>query len=1093
MKKLFLLMTTVLLMTVCAVAQTKVVSGTVVYAGDDEPLPGATVLPVGGGQGTSTDLDGKFTLTVPAQVTKLKISYVGMIEQTVDAGQNITVKLDNSENNLDEVMVVAYGTAKKSAYTGSASVVKAEQIENRQVTNAVNALAGTVAGAQIINTNGQPGSAPTVYIRGVGSLSTTAQPLYVVDGMPLPDGDIASLNPNDIESMTVLKDAAAAALYGARGANGVIIITTKKGKDGDAVVTLDAKWGANSRSMGMYDVIKSPAMYYEMAYQALRNGYLYHGKMDQAAAHAAANADLYNAFGKGYQIWNVPAGQQMIGTNGKLNPNATLGYSNGLNYFTPDDWVEGTFRNGLRQEYNFSVSGGTDRFNFYGSFGYLGDEGIIKSSSYNRLSARVSAEYQAKKWLRFRTNMAYNNVKSGWPSNQESQGSASSGSAFAVAYQIAPIYPMYIRNADGSLMMDARFNRPVYDYGDGKYASYYNSKGEVEPATRNFLMGANPASDFLYNKREYLMDIFQGNWSATVTPITNLDITGTVGYFLDNTRLHTINSKYYGSSENVGGRAGQQFTRERDLNLQALATYRRTFADVHHADFLLGYESLDRNYENLHASGAHLYNPDSWAVDNTLDDASRSSGGGNTTNYATRGIFGRINYDYDSKYFGSFSYRRDASSRFAPDKRWGNFFSVSAAWDMSKEKFMHSTATWLDLLKIKASFGQQGNDNLGGAYFYGYQDTFIVEGNDSWSDGQLNSKGNPDLTWETSNALNVGVDFSFLQGKVSGTFEYFQRQTSDMLYRKPVAPSLGYDYFPMNVGSMKNYGLELEVNYRPINNRHITWDINANLTWIRNKILKLTKDAKNGQLIRGITIWKEGESAYNYYMVEYAGVDPETGDALYWARDILTDADGNELYDANGEPIYGEEYKSNNFDLASSSNRKETGNLLPTVYGGFGTTLKAYGVDFGIQFSYQLGGRNYDGGYGAFIQPGRVSDLGTNFHADMLNAWTPENRNTNIPKLDAQASYALGDQNTTFNLISSNYLALNNITIGYTLPAKWTTKIGLASVRVYGSADNVAIWSKRKGLDPRANLVFNDKAPAYSPIRTISGGIKVVF
>ena len=1087
MKKLFLLMTTVLLMTICAVAQTKVVSGTVVYAGDDEPLPGATILPVGGGQGTSTDLDGKFTLNVPASVTKLKVSYVGMIEQTVNAGQNITVKLDNSENNLDEVMVVAYGTAKKSAYTGSASVVKAEQIEARQVTNAVNALAGTVAGAQILNTNGQPGSAPTVYIRGVGSLSTAAQPLYVVDGMPLPDGDIASLNTNDIESMTVLKDAAAAALYGARGANGVIIITTKKGRNGDAVVTVDAKWGANSRAMGTYDVIKSPALYTEMAYQALRNGYLYHSNMDAAAAHAQANADLYNAFGPGYQIWTVPAGQQMIGTNGKLNPNATLGYSNGYNYFTPDDWVEGTFRNGLRQEYNFSVSGGTDRFSFYGSFGYLGDEGIIKSSSYNRLSARVSAEYQAKKWLKFNTTMAYNNVKSGWPSGQDAAGSASSASAFAVAYSIAPIYPLYVRNADGSLMMDSRTGNPIYDYGDGKYTDTPDGA-----ATRQFMMGANPASDFLYDKRELLMDVFQGKWSATVTPITNLDISGSVGYYLDNTRQHTLSNKYFGSAEGVGGRAGQSFVRERDLNLQALATYRRTFADVHHTDFLLGYESLDRNYETLSASGAHLYNPDSWAVDNTLDDAERSSGGGNTTNYATRGIFGRINYDYDSKYFGSFSYRRDASSRFAPDKRWGNFFSLSVAWDMSKENFMRSTASWIDLLKIKGSFGQQGNDNLGGAYFYGYQDTYVVGGNDSWSDGQLNAKGNPDLTWETSNALNVGVDFSFLQGKVSGTFEYFQRQTSDMLYRKPVAPSLGYEEFPMNVGSMKNYGLELEVNYRPINNRHITWDINANLTWIRNKILKLTPDA-NGRLIRGQTIWVEGESAYNYYLVEYAGVNPENGEPLYWARDVITDDNGDPMRDANGEIMYSEEYKTNNFDIANANNRKETGNLLPTVYGGFGTTVKAYGVDFGIQFSYQLGGRSYDYGYGAFINPGKTANLGTNFHADMLDAWTPENRNTNIPKLDAQALYVLGEQSTTFNLVSSNYLALNNITIGYTLPAKWTTKIGIESVRVYGSADNVAVWSKRKGLDPRTSLVYNDKAPAYSPVRTISGGIKVVF
>lgn len=1071
MKKLFLLMTTVLLMTICAVAQTKVVSGTVVFAGDGDPLPGATIIPVGGGQGCSTDLDGKFTLTVPARVTKLKVSYVGMIEQIVDAGQDITVKLDNSENNLDEVMVVAYGTAKKSAYTGSASVVKAEQIEQRQVTNAVNALAGTVAGAQIITTSGQPGSSPNVYIRGIGSLTTSAQPLYVVDGMPF-DGDIASLNTADVESMTVLKDAAAAALYGARGANGVILITTKKGKTGDAKVTVDAKWGGNSREIGSYDVIKDPALYTEMAYQALRNGYMYHQSADAATAHAKANSALYSAFGKGYQVWGVPAGQQMIGTNGKLNPNATLGYASPTNYFIPDDWAKETFRTGLRQEYNVSVSGGTDRFTFFGSFGYLGDQGIIDGSDYNRISGRINVEYQAKSWLTLGSTMAYNHIKSGWPSGQDGDG-GTANNAFNICNNIAPIYPMYVRDVNGQIMHDSRTGYPVFDLGDGKYALN---------TSRNYMSGGNPQSSFLNDTDDTLMDIFQANWWARITPITNLDITGTVGYFLDNTRNHVINSPYYGSSQVVerGGIAQQAFSRLRGLNLQLLANYRRTFADVHHGDIMIGYESYDRNSENLSAYGYNLYDPDHWAVNNTLDNELRTTAGGNPINYTTRGIFGRLNYDYDSRYFASFSYRRDASSRFAPDKRWGNFFSVSVAWDAAKEKFLE-TQTWIDLLKVKGSFGQQGNDNLGDNYWYAYQDLYEITGYDAWSDGTLLVKGNPDLTWETSNALNFGVDFSFWQGKLSGTIEYYQRQTSKMLYNKPVAPSLGYTSFPMNIGSLRNYGMEFELNYRPISTRNITWDINWNGTWIRNKILKLTDDATvvdgKHQIIRGTMIWREGESPYNYYMVEYAGVNPENGAPMYWDKD------------ENGK-----EYKTENFDLAYANNRKLSGNVLPTFYGGFGTTLKVYGFDFGIQFGYQLGGRTYDSQYGTVMHNGGTSSLGTNFHTDMLNAWTPQNTNTNIPKLDTQANYNLGDQNTDFLLVSSNYLSINNITVGYTLPGKWTSKIGIESIRLYGVADNVALFSKRKGLDPRLGSFYmgNDYG-SYSVIRTISGGIKVVF
>lgn len=1080
MKKLFLLMTTVLLMTICAIAQTKVVSGTVVYAGDDEPLPGATVLPVGGGQGTSTDLDGKFTLTVPSSVTKLKISYIGMIEQTVNAGQDVMIKLDNSENNLDEVMVVAYGTAKKSAYTGSASVVKAEQIENRQVTNAVSALAGTVAGAQIVTTNGQPGSSPTVYIRGVGSLNASTQPLYVVDGMPF-DGDIASLNTNDIESMTVLKDAASAALYGARGANGVILITTKSGKEGDAVVTLDAKWGGNSREIGKYDVITDPALYTEMIYQAIRNGYLYHQGYDAATSHLMANNDMYNAFGKGYQIWTIPAGQQMIGTNGKLNPAATLGYSNGRNYFTPDNWSDETFRTGLRQEYNVTISGGSERFKFYGSFGYLGDEGIIKGSNYNRLSSRVSADYQAKKWLTLGSSIGYNHIKSGWPSGQDSEG-GTADNAFAFCDVVAPVYPMYVRNADGSLMLDSRNGLPIYDYGDGKYAT---------DTSRNYKSGGNAASSFIYDTSTLLMDILNAKWYAKITPIENLNITGNVGYFLDSTRNHVINSPYYGSAEAYGGISQQSFSRTRGLNLQALASYRHTLYDFHHVDYLLGYESYDYNYEYLSATGYNLYNPNNWAINNTLNNTLRNVTGGNPYNYTTRGIFGRINYDFDSRYFFSVSYRRDASSRFAPDHRWGNFYSLSAAWDMSKEKFMHSTASWLDLLKVKFSFGQQGNDNIGS--YYAYLDQYIVTGENTWSDGELAYKGNPDITWETSNALNAGVDFSFFQGKIAGTVEYFQRQTSDMLYNKPTAPSLGYSSYPMNVGSMKNYGIEIEVNYRPISTRHFTWEVNANLTWLRNKIIKLNEECK-GKIISGMTIWKEGESRYNYYLVQYAGVNPENGEALYWTRNPLLDEAGNTVTDANGNMMYdGEPYKTNNYDHAFTNYRKATGNNLPPVYGGFGTTLKFYGFDFGVQFSYQMGGRTFDQGYGKLTHAGSIETIGTNFHTDMLNAWTPENRNTNIPKLDAQATYNLGDQSTDFNLISSNYLSLNNITLGYTIPSKWTSKLGIESIRVYGVADNVALWSKRKGLDPRTSLTATGQYASYSVVRTISGGIKVVF
>ncbi|MDE6125365.1 MAG: SusC/RagA family TonB-linked outer membrane protein, partial [Muribaculaceae bacterium] len=287
-----------------------------------------------------------------------------------------------------------------------------------------------------------------------------------------------------------------------------------------------------------------------------------------------------------------------------------------------------------------------------------------------------------------------------------------------------------------------------------------------------------------------------------------------------------------------------------------------------------------------------------------------------------------------------------------------------------------------------------------------------------------------------------------------------------------------------NVGSMRNSGLEFELNYRPVNTKNITWDINVNGTFLKNKIVKLHPDL-GGQLISGIRILKEGSSLYNFYIVDYAGVNPDNGAALFWARETVGT-------DANGDPIYGKEYKTENYDIAADTNLKETGNVLPTFYGGFGTTLQAYGVDFSVGFSYQLGGRTMDDAYGRYIYGGESDVLGQAWHKDMLNAWTPENRNTDIPALNSAEKYNLGSQETTFKLISSDYLSLNNITIGYTFPAKWTKKIGIESLRVYGSADNVALWSARKGLDPRMSFVSAGSGD-YSIIRTISGGLKVVF
>ena len=1057
-RKLMLLLACLFVGIGLVTAQTQKVTGVVISEEDGQPVIGASVLVKGTQVGAITGVDGDFTLpNVPSSAKTLVISYIGMQTQEVEIKPNIKVFMRSDSEMLDEVMVVAYGTAKKSAFTGSASVIKSETLEKRQVSNLSNALSGTVSGVQTQSTNGQPGTSATVRIRGIGSMYASNNPLYVVDGIPY-EGDISAVNSQDIESMTVLKDAAAAALYGARGANGVILVTTKKGKSGDTQISLDARWGVNSRLVKNYDVLQNANTYMETAYSALYNGYLYNSGYTAEQAYQLANADLFPKLG--YQVYTIPDGQYLIGRNGKLNPHAALGYSDGDYYYTPDNWSDEMFQSNLRQEYNLSISGGSDKLSYYLSASYLNDEGIIENSGFERISTRMNVDYQAKKWLKLGVNLSYSNVTSRSPGGQDTDA-ATSGNAFFVGNFIAPIYPMYVRNADGSFQYNANTGYHVYDYGDGSSTNF----------TRNFTSMSNPMSGFLYDTEKYLMDILNGKWYAKIDIIDGLSLTASLGLHIDNTRQHSVGNKYYGQSASYGGSVMQYSSRVYSLDQQYLLNYKKTFGN-HNLDILAGYESMDFNTESHYILGYNMYSDKNWTASNVID---RKNGSGSYNEYATIGIITRASYDFNEKYYGSVSYRRDASSRFHPDNRWGNFWSVSAAWDMAKEDFI-SQYDWINMLKLKASFGQQGNDNLyykGYTNYYPYLDQFTVSGSDGvFSDGVLYYKGSKDITWETSNSFNVGVDFALLGGRIDGTIEYFNRQTKDMLYYKPVAMSNGYTQLPMNIGSVRNSGVEIELNYTPIETNDLKWVINWNGTLMKNKILELHPDLK-GEMIDGSYIYREGESLYQMYLTKYAGVDPDSGEALYWAKD------------ENGV-----EYKDKDWSAAYNSNRQASGDLLPTIYGGVGTTLEFRGFDFSIQCAYQLGGTIYDSGYQAFMHGGDSYYMGYNWHKDILNAWTPENRNTNIPRVDAIDKYTNSSSDRW--LTSSDYFSINNITLGYTLPKRWLRSLGIGSLRIYGAADNVALFSARKGLDPRMSYT-TASTDRYTPIRTISGGLKVTF
>ena len=1046
-------------------AQTQTVTGVVISEEDGQPVIGASVRVENTQLGAITDVDGKFQIAnVPSSAKTLVVSYIGMQTVEVPVKPSVKVFLKSNTELLDEVMVVAYGTAKKSAFTGSATVVGSDEIGKIQSSNVANALTGKVAGVQLNTSSGQPGATtPSIRVRGISSINAGSDPLIILDGAPY-DGDLNNISSQDIESMTVLKDAASNALYGARGANGVIIITTKKGTAGQARVTVDAKWGSNSRATQDYNYIKSPAQYYEMYYGALKSYFVNEQGMTDAAAHVSANTNMLTSgdYGLGYNAYTIPQGQYLIGTNGKLNPNATLGNVvnyNGQDYMImPDNWLDEAYSHGLRQEYNVSVSAGTDKSSFYASISYLNNEGITAKSDYERLTGRLKADYQVKDWLKFGANMSYTHFDAN--SLGEDGASNSSGNIFAYATQIAPIYPLYVRDGQGNIMKDSN-GLTVYDFGN-------NNAGMSRP----FLSGGNAYAANLLDTNNAEGNAMTATGFAEVRFLKDFKFTWTSGVAIDEIRSTSFTNPYYGQYASSNGIPSKAHTRNLSYNHQQLLNWKRSFGS-NNLEVMLGHESYRYKYYYLYASKSNVFDPTNTELAGAITENGSNS---YVTDYNTEGYFARLQYDFAEKYFLSGSYRRDASSRFHPDNRWGNFWSAGAAWIISKEDFFD--VDWVDMLKVKASYGSQGNDNIGN---YLYVNTYTIVNAGGSPAANPSTMGNKDITWETNGNFNAGFDFELFKGRLSGTVEYFFRKTSDMLFSFPLPPSFGYKSYYANVGDMTNQGIEAEFNATAIKTNDFTWDINLNLTHYKNKISYLPEERKT-MVVDGVPgyssgnyYYGEGEPLFTYRIKKYAGV-AEDGQALYYKS--VKDENGN---------VIGQETTTKYDD----ADYYLCGSALPDVYGGFGTSFSYKGFDLSADFTYQIGGLVYDSDYAGLMAPPTASSKGTNFHADLLNAWTPENTSSNIPRFQFGDNYATASSDRF--LTKASYLSLQNINFGYTLPANVTRNVGIEKVRVYLTADNVWVWSKRQGLDPRQSISGSVTNSYYAPMRTISGGITLTF
>jgi TonB-linked SusC/RagA family outer membrane protein len=1026
-----------------AVAQTQV-RGTVV---DEmgEPVIGASILVKGTSQGTISDVDGNFTLSAPVDGT-LVISYVGYQTQEVPVSASVRVTLVADSEVLDEVMVVAYGTAKKSSFTGSAATMKSESLEKMQVSNLTKSLEGAIAGVQTFSSSGQPGSSASINIRGLNSISAGKDPLIVVDGVPY-EGSLNQINTHDVETMTILKDAAASALYGARGANGVIIITTKKGTAGKATVTIENRTGFNSMGVPNYSTVTDPGVYYELFWESMKNQMIYTSGYNVVEAGIFASNNMIETLG-GYNAYDVARNQLIDPYTGRLNPNAKLMYN--------ENWYDEAFKPGLRQENNISVSGGDDKTSYYASLNYLHDASYTENSSFDRVTLRLNLDKELTSWFRSGFNLSYANTTT----NAPNVGGNNYSSVFMFGRMIAPIYPIYLYDKDNKPVFDKKGNRE-YDYG------YVLAEGEtVYREGRPYGAGANPIAQQLYDIRETNIDAINARVYAEFSFLKNFKLT--VNASMDNFNYANINfqTPIGGDALNINGRSTKAMYRYNIMNFNQLLNYTNTFGNDHNVAVLLGHETKRDYYSELWAERTNFLIPDNPELANAgvLQDASSYGSG-----YALEGYFGQVQYNFQEKYYFSASLRGDASSKFHPSNRWGAFWSVGGSWRVTQENFMDDVE-WLNDLKLKVSYGLTGNDNLPNNQPYLTQ--YVVVNQDGVLGLSKSFRGNPDITWEKHKSFNIGFDFRVFN-KLTASFEYFRKDVSDMLYAKPLPPSLGLPSSTWeNTMSMRNSGVELEVNWDVFKRKDFRWNLAMNLTHYKNQITELPPDRPQDGWSTGSYLRKLGKNIYNYQYYKYAGVDEKTGAPLYY-KDIIE----------NGEIV-----GTTTVNATSSATRYEIDKSpLPDVYGGISTTLEYKGFDFSVVTAGQIGGWYYDSTYASLMATANAAQT---YHTDIYNRWTPDNTNTNVPRVEL-GNQEIANSSDRF-LTTATHLSVKNVTLGYTFPTKMISKIGFERIRAYIVADNLWLFSARKGFDPRQSLT-GDTGYTYSAVRTVSFGFNLTF
>lgn len=1031
------------------------VKGVVKAADDGLGVPGVSVVVKGTTAGVSTDAEGNYVIRNVQAGATLVFKAVGFLTQevAVNGRSVINVNLESDERMLEEVLIIGYGTVSADKHVGSSTQIAAEKISSRPTANALNAVIGAAPGVQTTSADGAPGSAPSIRVRGFGSINASNDALYVVDGVPY-DAGSANINPDDVESISILKDASTTAIYGSRGANGVVMITTKKGKDGKSNFNFHASGGVISRGLPEYETVDA-LQYYPLMWEAYRNTLQYGQKLPREIANQIASGTLTSHNGNtysgiynmlGYNPFNVP-NNQIVDVNGNLNSSARLLYPEDL------DWATAIQTGGKsRQNYSLTYDGGTSKNNYFASLGYTKEEGYLLKSALERWTGRVNAESQATKWLRVGMNL---NGSYRLGTGATSYSGSTYVNPFWYSRFAGPIYPVHAHNpANGEYILDGNGNK-TYDRGDSRpYSPGRHAIWENELNERNITQSAIGARTFAR------VNILPG-----LTATTNL----TLDYQTINDR--EFNNAILGDGA-PAGRAYNEFNSRRSVTWNQLVEYEKNFGK-NNFTLLGGHESYMYKYNYLRGGRSGQ------VVDGVIELVNFSEVLSLTAyedNRTVESYFSRLNWDNDGKYMASFSLRRDGNSRFAPEVRWANFWSVGGAYNIAKENFFN--VPWVDILKLRASYGQVGND--AGIDFYAYHSLYQLGRNNAGSPGFTQANiPNRELTWETGKNFDIGVDFGLFKKKLTGSVEYFNRVTDGLIFGVPVAfqnggttSSSGFS-IDKNIGSLYNRGIEIQLNGAIVKTKDFSYDATVNFTSFKNQITKMPDDQP--LIVSGTKGYSVGHSIYDYYLRQYAGVDEETGLALYKTNQITSNTKvigGDTLTSVIGEANY-------RYNGTSS---------IPDFYGSMNNTLKYKGFTLSLLFTFQVGGKVYDSIYGSLMHSG---SYGNAMHADILNRWTENNTTSDIPRLDNARNSDISGGSTRW-LTSASYFQLNNISLGYDLPKNILRTINAKSASVYVTGENLYLGSARTGMNVTGN--FNGTVDnSYNFNKVFTAGVKVGF